>query len=134
MEPKEKDILFSMNKVEFPRYPITCYVTGGLNYSGGYRSLELQCLDADGIPVYDHRKKNDGSFSGSGFSSNGLSDGCVPVQVHQFNAETDAPASLCSIAAPEYCETVQPSDFEDCVAFGGGGIWCDNPLGECPAP
>lgn len=122
-----------------PKYPVECFITGGLYYSGaagGYTSLELQCVDANGIRVFDWRDRYVGTFTPPVLLANGLAygapnTGCEDVLIHTFNASTDAAEEICSMANMDYCKTVGPNDFTCCDTFEGGGIWCDNPLGTC---
>jgi hypothetical protein len=126
------EISFSLNKDVCPEYPVAVYITGGVEFSGGYRSLEVQAVDANGIRVYDWRGDNGVfNFSGSSVNSNGLSDGCEPVEVHQFSFSDDPSKAIVSQAAGDFSHVVDPGSFECCVAFGGGGSWCDNPQGAC---
>jgi len=111
-----------------PAYPVTVYITGGIEFTGGYRSLEIQCLDANNVRVYDWRGHNGGSITGTSFSAG---DGCNPVDVHVFNSPSDPPHTVQGLNLGGFTHTISPDDLFCCASFGGGGIWCNNPLGTC---
>ena len=108
-----------------PAYPVKLYATGGIAFTGGYRSMELQAVDNNGTRVYDWRDKNDGSFAGD---MSVWYSGCTPTLLHTFDAADDP----CYTAENDpFTKEVCPADFVCCAPFGGGGSWCDNPQGVC---
>lgn len=124
-----------------PKYPVAVYITGGLCCPNGYRSLEIQAVDAYGIRVFDWREKNTEPEGPEWYMANGLEDGCQPVWVYSFASPTDDPYDVISKCddPPSYGigthRLIDPDDevygFKCCVQFGGGDTWCDNPLGTC---
>lgn len=131
-----------------PAYPVAVYITGGLCCPKGYRSLEVQAIDANGIRVLDWREKNDEPEGDQWYMANGEADGCQPVWVYSFTSATADPYDViskcdagCSPAHYPGAGTrllIDPDDavygFKYCAEFGGDAeIWCDNPLGTCTA-
>lgn len=106
-----------------PAYPVTCYRTGGAANSGGYSSVEVQCVDAKGVRVFDARGSNGGGFGGTWSFA-----GCGASAVGTISGPNGASVSVCW---GSYCISVGPGSLTCCAGFGGGGSWCDNPIGSC---
>jgi len=132
-----------------PQYPVTVYITGGVVTEGGYRSLEIQCLDANNVRVYQKRQSNGGTFAVPFTYSNGLPvldpdpeppnsagfQGCLPVEVHQFVTANDAPFEVFPVGQTDgFSITIHPDEFQCCVPYEYQDNWCDNPQGVCEPP
>ena len=103
-------------------YPVKVYRTGGIHFTNGYSSLEVQAVDNCGNRVFDWRGHNGGACGGEVYSC-----GCDPILVGKLQKKSDCITVSCSTQSLIVCG----GDLVNCVQFGGGGIWCDNPQGEC---
>ena len=106
-----------------PEYPVKVYRTGGIYFSGGYASVEVQAVDACGNRVFDWRGHNSGSTTGEIYTCSE----CEHYLVGELQKKSDCITVSCSTQSIIVCG----DDLVNCVQFGGGGIWCDNPQGEC---
>jgi hypothetical protein len=106
-----------------PAYPVTCYRTGGAANSAGYSSVEVQCVDSNGIRVFDGRSHNGGATTGSWSFA-----GCGASAVGTIAGPDGASVSVCWGG---HCISVSPGNLTCCAAFGGGGIWCNEQIGSC---
>jgi len=103
-------------------YPVKVYRTGGIHFTNGYSSLEVQAVDNCGNRVFDWRGHNGGACGGEVYSC-----GCDPILVGKLQKKSDCITVSCSTQSLIVCG----GDLVNCVQFGGGGIWCDNPQGKC---
>lgn len=123
-----------------PTYPVRLYKSGGLWYTGGYCSLELQAFDANGVRVYDYHFNNGGAQTGTthvGDNDNVPpdTDGCGYFLRGTFASAASSPIaviwSTCGI-------TVSTGDLSTSeVAFQSnkdGGSYCSNEGEEPPPP